>query len=62
MKEYEGKDIFVVLSKGAIYTGRCTKVEDDFIHMTDKFGQMVMFHKSDIKHLKENTDYKKEGQ
>lgn len=60
MKEYEGKKIYVVLTRGSIYTGTCTKVEDDFIHMTDKYEQLIMFHKSEIKIIKENTDYVRE--
>ncbi len=44
----KGKRIHVVLKSGRIYSGVVDQEADGLIYITDKFGEFVMFSKSEI--------------
>ena len=57
-KEWIGRNIFVRLKTGKVYSGVVEKVDDDskpliFIYITDKYGNKVMFVHSEIIEIKE---------
>ena len=58
LKQLEGKNVWTVLKNNFEYNGLVEKVHDAgngliFIHLTDKFGKLVMFTSDEIKLLQE---------
>lgn len=52
----EGKKIYVILKTGRFYSGVVKSIDDNFITMIDKYGEIVMFSKSEISSLEEESD------
>ena len=51
----EGKKIFVILKSGRVYNGVVDSIDEDLITITDKFDEVVMFSKSEISSLEEES-------
>ena len=50
---YNGKKVYVVLTSGRTYSGVVERVDDNFVYITDKFGDKVTFRISEISLIEE---------
>lgn len=54
-KEWIGKNIFVQLKSGTVYSGVINSVDEVFMYITDKYDFDVVFAISDIVRIKEES-------
>ncbi len=48
IKKLKGKNIFVILKSGRVYSGKVNSIDEGMIDMTDKFNQEILFNSSEI--------------
>lgn len=61
IKYYIGKKVYIILKNGRQYSGEVIEIDDNsnpliFITILDKFGNKVMFERSEIEVLEEEGD------
>ncbi len=55
LKEFEGKDIKLVLKGNFLYNGRIVSIAGDSLKFKDKFGDIILISLDNIKFVRENV-------